>query len=193
MRDRAPPRIVVGKYKTALGQGSVIYRLPRVIGRRPIDIYPCRLCGNAPLASSTLVTRLFLSTPLYSLVFEHAATYSYAMNSITDQILSFGIGSNLFRIPTTREVALHCVQIEERAAYAAVLYEASSQQLRINRVFFLSHFSDLLNARAVAPSRRGVSRDFATANPLLTTDNENLKKKPFSFFLSQRIKNYNKI
>jgi len=42
-RDRAPPyapRIVVGKYKTALGQGSVIYRLPRVIGRRPIDIYP---------------------------------------------------------------------------------------------------------------------------------------------------------
>lgn len=31
---------VACKYKTALGQGSVIYRLPRVIGCRPIDTYP---------------------------------------------------------------------------------------------------------------------------------------------------------
>ena len=65
MRDRAPPRIVVGKYKTALGQGSVIYRLPRVIGRRPIDIHISLLAalrltreqkrGNAPLTLSTIL------------------------------------------------------------------------------------------------------------------------------------------
>ena len=50
---------VACKYKTALGQGSVIYRLPRVIGCRPIDTYPPGYPlgheGNAPIPLSLFV------------------------------------------------------------------------------------------------------------------------------------------
>lgn len=51
---------VACKYKTALGQGSVIYRLPRVIGCRPIDTYP------PGLPAGTWRERAYLSLSLYA-------------------------------------------------------------------------------------------------------------------------------
>lgn len=47
------------KYKTALGQGSVIYRLPRVIGRRPIHIPEPRRQLTAASMNSFHALRIF--------------------------------------------------------------------------------------------------------------------------------------